>query len=262
MPYVSVDGLRMHYEERGRPDGEALILLHNFLGTGEVWAPHVPALGARYRLILPDLRGHGRSDCPGGLATMHHRQFAADVAGLCRALGLERASFAGYSTGAMLLLTLGLRSPELPRALVLGAGTYFYGPELRAWWAAQTPETSYAARPEIRARHTALGPDHWRFLGEAWLGLGRHTHADDFPEAEELRGLNVPTLILHGDRDPFFPVDVPAALYRLLPDAELGIFPRTGHGLPEERLAWFDSFVLEFLARRLGSPPTGQPPAP
>ena len=74
------------------------------------------------------------------------------------------------------------------------------------------------------------------------------------PEKEALRGIQVPTLILHGDRDRFFPVEMPAELYRLLPDAELCILPRTGHGIPGERPEWLTEIVLDFLTRRLDGP--------
>lgn len=255
MPYLAVGDLRMFYEEHGRRDGLPLVLLHGFSGTGAMWAAQLAAFGERYRLLVPDLRGHGRTDNPGGLATMNHRQFGRDIAAFCRALGVERAIFCGESTGAMLLLTLGLEAPELAAALVLAGGTFFYGPELRAWWRTQTPESLIAgtADPaERRARHSALGPDGWRKVGEAFIAIGTHAHGEDFPEAEELRGIAAPTLIVHGDRDWFFPVAVPTELYRLLPDAELCLLPKTGHVPPVERPEWFNAIVLDFLGRRVG----------
>ena len=181
MPYVAVDDLTLYYEEHGRPDGLPLVLLHGFNGTGAAWSTQLAAF-ARYRLLAPDLRGHGRTDNPGGLAAMNHRQFARDGIAFCRALGIPRAAFCGESTGAMLLLTLGLAAPDLATALVLSGGTYYYGEELRAWWRAQTPETLVGDREGARARHTALGPDHWRTLAAAFIALGAHAHAEDFPE--------------------------------------------------------------------------------
>jgi pimeloyl-ACP methyl ester carboxylesterase len=252
MPYAPVAGMRVFYQEHGAPDGPPLVLLHGFSGTGDAWAPQLATFGARYRLLVPDMRGHGRTDNPDGAAAMNHRQFARDVIALCRALGLERAAFCGQSSGAMLLLTLGLEAPELASALVLSAGTYYYSDELRAWWREQTPEglVPEAERPARQAAHTALGPDHWRTVTAAWIALGQHAHREDFPEAEELAGVRAPALIVHGDRDRFFPVEVPTRLYRLLPDAELCLLPNTGHGVPRERPDWFNAVALDFLARR------------
>jgi len=253
VPYASVDDLTVYYAEQGRADGPPLVLLHGFTGTGNAWAAQLSAFGASYRLIIPDLRGHGRTNNPGGLAAMNHRQFARDTIALCRALGIEHAAFCGHSTGAMQLLTLALEAPGLAQALVLAGGTYFYGEELRDWWRGQVPETLVSDIAAMQARHTAFGPDHWRMVAEAFIAVGTHAHTEDFPEPAALHAIATPTLIIHGDRDWFFSVEVPAELYRMLPDARLCILPETGHGLPWERPAWFNTIVLDFLAPSLGA---------
>lgn len=250
MPYVDLDGMRMYYAEHGRAEGPPLVLLHSFMATGDQWRRHLDAFGVRYRLIVPDLRGHGRSDNPAGLPAMNHRQFARDVVGLCRALGVDRAAFVGVSTGAMLLLSLALDAPDLPRAFVLAGGTFRYDDDLRRWWRTATPESVTRSIERARAMHTALGPDHWRLVAEAWIALGEHAHEEDFPAPDEIGAIRVPTLIVHGDRDHFFPVAIPVALYGLLPDAELCILPNTGHFPQADRPEWFAEIVLDFLARR------------
>jgi pimeloyl-ACP methyl ester carboxylesterase len=252
VPYAAVNDLNMYYEEHGNPSGPPLVLLHGFMGTGEVWRQQLEPFGARHRLIVPDGRGCGRTANPGGLARMNYRQFARDAIALCEQLGLVRPIFCGVSSGAMQLLSLALEAPDLARALVLTACTHFYAEDLRAWWRAQTPESVVPPerRPAMQASHTALGPDHWRVVAAAFVALGQHAHADDFPETDDLRGLRTPTLIVHGDRDRSFPVEVPLELYRLLPDAELCLLPRTGHGPHRERPEWFNPIVLDFLARR------------
>jgi len=249
MPYLTAGDLRLFYAEHGQPDGPPLVLLHSFLATGEMWSAQLADFGARYRLLVPDWRGHGRSDNPGGLAAMNHRRFARDIVSFCRALGIGQAAFCGESSGAMMLLSLALEAPELVQALVLSGGTYYYGDELRAWWREQTPDTLIRDVAAMRARHTALGPEHWRTLAEAFIALGAHAHTEDFPEAAELRLITAPTLIVHGDRDHFFPVAVPLELYRLLPAAELCILPGTDHVPPVEHPEWFNPIVLDFLAR-------------
>jgi len=251
MAHIMIDGMRMYYEEHGTPDGPPLVLLHGFTQTGDSWSNQLASFGAHYRLLVPDLRGHGRTENPGGLAAMNHRQFARDIIALCHALGVERAAFCGESTGAMLLLSLALAAPPLAAVCVLAGGTYFYGAEVRAFLQQQTPDTlDDDWRAFVQIAHTALGPDHWRSVIEAFHGLNAHAHSEDFPEAEELRGIDAPILIVHGDRDPLFPVEVPTGLYHLLPHAELCLLPNTGHVPPEERPDWFNAIVLEFLARR------------
>ena len=267
MAYIALDGMRMYYEEHGSPHGPPLVLLHGFIQTGAFWTHQLAAFGAHYRLLVPDLRGHGRTDNPGGTAAMNHRQFARDIIALCCALGVDQAAFCGESTGAMLQLSLALEAPDLARACILAGGTYYYGDELRAWWREQSPDTVFTGEEKVRAlraRHAAFGPDHWRTVTEAWIALCAHAHSEDFPEAEELRAIRAPVLIVHGDRDRFFPVEVPAGLYRLLPDAELCLLPNTGHAPPAERPDWFNAIVLDFLARHYadngGGEPSGKAP--
>lgn len=254
MPHALAGDLRLYYEEHGQPDGPPLVLLHGFTATGGMqWQSYLEPFGARYRLLVPDLRGHGRTANPGGLAAMNHRQFARDIVALCRALCVGRAAFCGASTGAILLLTLALEAPALPAALVLAGGTYYFGEEVRAWMATQTPDTfirAFHSADALRASHAASGPEGWRTVIEAFSAVSTHAHADDFPEQAKLRAIAAPALVMHGDRDALFPVAIPTALYGLLPDAELCILPRTGHTPVRERPEWFAPIALDFLQRR------------
>jgi pimeloyl-ACP methyl ester carboxylesterase len=252
MPFAALDDLTMYYEEHGQPEGPPLVMLHGYLATAHFWDEQLAAFGARYRLIVPDLRGHGRTNNPGGPATMHHHQFARDIIGLCAALKIEQAIFCGESSGAMLQLWLAVDAPHLARAFIWAGTTYYYSAELRRWWGRQTPESLMPeANPQMRTRHTALGPDHWREVATAFISTGTHAHSDDFPTAAALRTITTPVLLVHGDRDYFFDVAVPAELYRLLPNAELCILPNTNHYPPSDSSEWFNPIVLDFLGRHV-----------
>lgn len=250
MAFIMIDNMRMYYAEQGQQDGPPLLMLHGFTGTGDFWANQLPAFGSQYRLIIPDLRNHGRTDNPGGSASMNHRQFARDIIALCRELEIERAAFCGESSGAMLLLSLALYAPTLPAAIILAGGTHYFGRETIAIQQQVSPETiDEEWRAYVQAAHTALGPNHWRSVIIAFHDMHAHAREEDFPGTEELRGIISPVLILHGDRDPHFPVEMPRELYRLLPNAEFCVLPNTGHFPPEERPSWFNDIVLDFLAR-------------
>ena len=250
MAFAMIDDMQMHYAEHGKPDGIPLVLLHGFTGTGDFWANQLPTFGTYYRLIIPDLRGHGRTDNPAGGTAMNHRQFARDIIALCRALQIERAAFCGESTGAMLLLSLALYAPTLPAAIILAGGTHYFGQECIAIQREVSPETiDDEWRTYAQGAHTALGADHWRSVITAFHDLHAHARDEDFPEADEVRGIVAPVLIVHGDRDPFFPVEMPVELYRLLPHAEFCVLPNTGHLPSEARPSWFSDIALDFLAR-------------
>jgi pimeloyl-ACP methyl ester carboxylesterase len=182
---------------------------------------------------------------------MNTRQFARDIIAFCRALGIERAAFCGESIGAILLLSLALEAPELAAACILTGGTHYFDEELRANLRQETPDNIDEGWRTFmqQAPHAAQGPDHWRSVIEAHATLGFHAHAEDFPVAEELRGISAPVLIVQGDRDWAHSVEDALALYRLLPDAELCALPQTGHFPPSERPEWFNAIALDFLAR-------------
>lgn len=109
---VTVGDLHMHVDDLGVPVGQPLVMLHGFTGVGRrEWQAQIDAFTDKFRVIVPDLRGHGGTDNPAGREAMNHRQFAADVAGLCDALQISRAVFVGESTGSMLQLSLLLQRP-------------------------------------------------------------------------------------------------------------------------------------------------------
>ncbi|RCX13916.1 pimeloyl-ACP methyl ester carboxylesterase [Fontibacillus phaseoli] len=102
MDKTTVGGFTMAYEMQGQ--GETLVLLHGFCGSSAYWERVIPLLAASYRVIAPDLRGHGSSDAPLGAYTIE--QMADDVAGLLESLGIERYTLLGHSMGGYVALSL------------------------------------------------------------------------------------------------------------------------------------------------------------
>lgn len=82
----------MDYEDLGDPDMPPLVLLHNCTASGiRAWSNQFEALGAHFRLIVPDVRSHDATNNPGGVAPMKPRHCARDTFAMCLALGVERA---------------------------------------------------------------------------------------------------------------------------------------------------------------------------
>jgi pimeloyl-ACP methyl ester carboxylesterase len=104
MEKLSVNGIDLAYEVRG--DGPPLLMLHGFFGSSGDWLHlfDLDALAKRWRLVMPDARGHGRSTNPSGLVT--HRQAAEDIRALLDHLGIERWKGVGVSFGGNILLHL------------------------------------------------------------------------------------------------------------------------------------------------------------
>lgn len=263
MPYAHLGDLDLFYEDLGRRDGPPVLLLHGFTVTGRVnWGPYLNAFDRDYRVILPDLRGHGRSGNPAGPTAMNLRQFARDIAGLCRWLDIDRAAFCGYSAGAILQLPLAVEEPQLVAASVLISGsTCLPEPTRTVMWSKNADQLAYEwlglppDRPSTEVAvsaswHTALGPDHWRQVLIDFLALFDHRHTDDFLDPADLSGVEDPTLIIHGDQDAFFPTSVAEELRLRLADSELHILPSTPHEILDAQPALVRSLCTAFLARR------------
>src|SRR5437773_6426068 len=112
---ISVNGIEMYYEIRGA--GEPLLLLHGGTGAGVNWTLIFKDAPAGYRLIVPDLRGHGRSTNPSGEFTF--RQSALDVFAMLDHLGIEQFKAIGVSLGAKTLLHMPLHEPARFEGMVL-----------------------------------------------------------------------------------------------------------------------------------------------
>jgi pimeloyl-ACP methyl ester carboxylesterase len=116
MPYTDAPGFRMYYEEHG--SGFPLLLI-NGLGSDHLeWIHQIPAFEARFRVVVFDNRGTGRTDVPPGPYTT--AQMGDDAAALLRALGIPRAHVLGVSLGGMIAQEVALRHPDLVDGLVLG----------------------------------------------------------------------------------------------------------------------------------------------
>ena len=120
-----VNGANMHYHRLGTRSGPSLVLQHGFSDNGLCWLTLAGDLMDEYDILLPDARGHGRSArfTPGECVDQ-----TADLAGLIRGLGIERAIVAGHSMGGTIAAQLGATYPDLPRALILEDPAWFIPP--------------------------------------------------------------------------------------------------------------------------------------
>lgn len=119
MPYAEVNGVRLYYETHG--EGFPLLLSHGGWTDTSHWLPSVGPLSKRWRVIVWDRRGCGRSGDPG--EGHGWRTWRDDLRGLIDHLGIERAHVGGCSYGALLSIELALEWPGLVRALVLESGS-------------------------------------------------------------------------------------------------------------------------------------------
>lgn len=239
---VAVNGFEMYYESTGQ--GEPLVLLHGFNGSGQAWAGLVGEYAKHYRVVVPDLRGHGRSTNPTNRFT--HRQSALDVFALLDALGIKQFKGMGISTGGMTLIHMATQQASRVEGMVLIGATIYFPEEAREIMRKATVESLTPAAYERRRRIHKRGDEQIKALQQQF-----HEFKDSYDDMNftgpYLSTITARTLIVHGDRDPFFPVAIPVEMYRSIPNSMLWIIPRGGHVPIFDPLVPFTATSLKFL---------------
>jgi len=133
---IAINGMEMYYEVHGT--GEPLILLHGGAGAGINWSLIFKEPPVGFRLIVPDLRGHGRSTNPSAEFTF--RQSALDVFAMLDHLGIERFKAIGVSLGAKTLLHVATQQPGRIAAMVLVSATPYFPEQARAIMGQLSPD--------------------------------------------------------------------------------------------------------------------------
>ncbi len=259
------DGVDIAYRSAG--SGFPLVWAHEFAGNAESWAPQVGYFARRYRVITYNARGYPPSDVPDDPESYSQDQAVEDLYQLLQHLEIDEAYVGGLSMGAATALHFGLRHPEMARALIVaGVGTGSADPKQ---FAEQCD--SLAARLEsggtrgmddyvrgpMRTQLLRKDPVGWALFAEQFFSHSAAGSAHTlrgvqgrrppiFAFEQELRELDVPTLILVGDEDE--PCLEPAAfLKRTIPRSGLAAFPQSGHTINLEEPDLFNRVVLDFL---------------
>jgi pimeloyl-ACP methyl ester carboxylesterase len=198
--YADLNGVHLYYEIHG--SGRPLILLHGGLGSSEMFWPLIPSFVATGRqVIAADLQGHGRTaDVDRPIDT---RLMADDIAALIGHLGLEKPDIVGYSLGGGVAFWTAVKYPQLVNKLVI-VSTNVTRDAIPADMLAQQEQVSGAAVEALKAtpmyelyQRVAPRPDDFgRLLDKVGASM-----AVDFDFSEELRGIQVPTLLVAADAD-------------------------------------------------------------
>lgn len=261
MPRLATDDAVLHYEIHG--SGPAIVLLHPFPLNHHFWDGVVPALSG-YRVLTPDLRGHGESELGNGPATM--AKHAADLLRLCEAEEVRLGVFVGVSIGGYALFEFWRRHRERVLGLVLS--------NTRA-----SAETEESRANRLRSANQVLSEGPAAFI-EDMLGklIGSTTRSErpeivaaargmmqtmssediagvqrgmaDRPDSiETLSTINVPTLVIVGEQD--VPPASAAELMRdRIPGSKLQVIGNAGHYAAMEQPEEYSTALLQFLRTR------------
>lgn len=262
MPIVIRKGTALYWEAEG--SGEPVLMIMGLSFTLDMWYRLRPAIVSRYRAILFDNRGVGRSDTPRGPYSM--REMAEDARAVLDAAGVESANVLGASMGGMIAQELYFRHPERVRALLLGcsapSGLRSKLPDFqrlramrraagitreeREWLLARilysedTERERIAEDIQVRLRHTL------RLSGV----LSQLAAILTWSSYSRLPRIRVPTLVLHGDRDYLVPLDNGRLLAQRIPGAEFIVVPGAGHVMITDAPAFVERETLRFLANQ------------
>jgi pimeloyl-ACP methyl ester carboxylesterase len=243
-------------------DGPSVVLLHPFPVNHEFWLPVAEALSTRYRIILPDVRGHGDSGVGEGLATMD--KHAADIARVMDDAEIGRAPLVGVSIGGYALFefwrrhrgrvsALGLCNTKAPtdgaeaRAGRLQAANDVIERGAEPFFQSMVPRVFSKTTREMR-------PD----LVEGALRMMRKMSPEDVAQVQRgmaarpdsvdtLKTINVPTLLVTGDDDILTGVNEAELMRQHIPTSQLRVIPKAGHYAPWEQPEEATRILRQFL---------------
>lgn len=248
------------YEVLGK--GPDLVLLHPFPTNHHIWDPIAERLAARFRVILPDLRGHGDSETGEGPATM--AKHASDMLRVCSDIGVEQAVFCGNSIGGYVMFELWRQRRERMRAMIL-CGTKAGADDAEAHRnrlkAAETVELEGPAQfiettlprllgeSTLRNRHDLVERARnmmckMTVTGIAAVQRGMAERPDSIPT---LATIDVPALVIVGDEDVATPRAQAEIIARGIRGSRMVVVPGAGHYVPLERAEEVHRLLQEFL---------------
>jgi pimeloyl-ACP methyl ester carboxylesterase len=263
------DGQILAYIDTGNPSGPAVVLIHGYTDSARDWVPLLPYLSKRFRLILVDIRGHGKSSKPECCYT--RLDFAYDIKLLLDALKVQKADIVGHSLGSIIAQTFAEYWPARTGRVVLISSTggpppgvpakppqFDFAAEIRklkdpieadspfmiAWWDSPTPVDPDFIRRE-RQDAAAIPLQVW--LAVLDQGLSANALGD---LRSTLPRLTAPTLLIWGSKDPIMEEPVRATLREALPKASVKIFDGLGHNPFWENPVAVAQVINTFLEER------------
>ncbi|MGI8551889.1 MAG: alpha/beta fold hydrolase [Dehalococcoidia bacterium] len=257
MMQAHLNGITLYYEDHG--SGLPLVLTHGIGSSADNWANVLPLLAQNHRVITWDVRGFGRSEKPEGPYSA--QLWASDLAALLDTLGLKQPCILGHSMGGVIAQRFALDFPEKLSALILVSTSSQVNEKAAAFWFGQADTieregfAAWIKRQQegyseefLNAHPQQLEYDRRRVEmndSRAYAAGARAVASYNF--TDELRRINVPTLIVQGLVDTQTPPGGSVIISRNIPGSQLVMLDGVGHGVHSEQPEKFVQLVAEFL---------------
>lgn len=271
MPYATTDdGVRLCFEETG--SGNPVIFVHEFAGDLRSFEPQMRHFGKRHRAIAFNARGFPPSDVPEQVSSYAQSRAADDILAVLDHVGAPKAHVVGLSMGGFATLHFGLRHPERALSLCIGGCGYGAEPDQREKFRAEADTIAGVIRKDgmaAFAERYAYGPTRVQYENKDPRGhaefkamLAQHSDIGSantqqgvqkerpslYALVEEMKRLDVPTLIITGDED--WPCLVPGILMKQsIPSAALAVIPNSGHAINLEEPDQYNRIVGDFISQ-------------
>lgn len=258
------NGVTLAYVELGNPRGEPLLLLHGYTDTSRSWSLMAPYL-AKYRLLIPDQRGHGAADAPACCYSTH--VYADDARQFMDALDISRATLIGHSLGSMVAITMAAEYPDRVGKIVL-IGSTALTPVRRGDWlfdnavrvtARPDPNSEFMRDWHPRNQPTPVDPVFAEAVFQELLDVPPHVwrgvmrELADVPVGRHSADVRAPVMIISGGKDPLFPAEHHRSLVEAFPGGEAMVFPDLGHNPLWEEPEAIGRAIASFLDRQEGA---------
>ena len=249
MPTINRSGVNLYYEVHG--EGPALLLSHGYSATSQMWQGQIAALSRLHKVIVWDMRGHGRSDSPNDQSEYSHEKSVEDMAALLDVVGVEKAIVAGLSLGGYISLAFHLAHPQRVRALIIiDTGPGFKSDDAQERWNAHALEILSKLESQGLGYLSSATKERSTSSHRSVDGLIRAAHGmliqRDARVINSLPNINVPTLIVVGANDvPFH--NAAQYMAEKIPNARKVVIPDAGHAVNIDQPVIFNKAVCDFL---------------
>jgi len=258
MPYLQIDGLKVHYVKKGK-GRETLLLVHGNVSSSEYWAKFMRLLPVRYQAIALDQRGCGKTEHPQDGYTID--QLVEDLKGFVDRSKLKRFHLLGHSMGGQVSMLYTLKYPERVKTLAIldsvPADGLFLNDEVRGYFEKITNDRHMLRQTMDMVMPYGRGPS---FAGRATeiasaCAIQAFTM---YPESMHMtnilpmiKNIKIPTLIMHGKDDAIIPLEFMIPTMKAMVDARVVIFTRCGHSPQVERPKEFADKYLGFVEEHI-----------